>query len=88
MKNIPKKPGIYKLTNKINNKIYIGKSNNLYKRIIIHRGAYYNSLICRAIRKYGLNNFEWEVLYQSINRDHTLNVMEPYFIEEYRTFYT
>ena len=30
--NIPKSSGIYKLTNKVNGKIYIGKANNLHGR--------------------------------------------------------
>lgn len=34
----------------------------------------------QAIIKHGFENFTWEVLYQSDDRNHTLNVMEPYYI--------
>ena len=62
-KNIPKLPGVYKLTNLINGKIYIGKSVELRHRIqnhgYDHRFDYY---IKRAIRKHGWMNFKIEVL--------------------------
>ena len=39
------------------------------------------------MRKYGWDNFEWELLYQSLDGQYTLDVMEPYFISEYDSFY-
>lgn len=36
-----------------------------------------------AIRKYGIQNFTFEILYQSKDRSHTLIEMEPHFISEY-----
>lgn len=64
-----KKFYIYKCTNLINNKIYIGKSNNPQKRWSRH---IYDSkkdkigskqlLFHRAIRKYGYQNFSIEIL--------------------------
>ena len=81
---------IYKCTNKINHKVYIGFASNVTKRK--HRHKHY-SLVLRnvnkfysAIRKYGWKNFEWEVIYQSLDREHCLGVMEKYFIEEYRSY--
>ncbi len=62
MLNVPCLSGIYKLTNKINGKIYIGKAKNLYKRLSQHRRAYDKNLICIAIRKYGWENFNIEIL--------------------------
>jgi group I intron endonuclease len=38
-----------------------------------------------AIKKYGWNNFEWEVIYNSKDGDHCLNVMESHFIKEYNS---
>lgn len=38
-----------------------------------------------AIRKYGWSAFSWEVIYQSLDKDHTLNTMEQFFIEQFRT---
>lgn len=35
--------GIYKFTNKINNKVYIGKSQNLLQRYQSHKRNYNNS---------------------------------------------
>ena len=61
--------GIYKMTNKINGKIYIGQSIDIEKRIKEHfwkatntKDVSYNSAIHQAIRKYGQENFTWEVL--------------------------
>lgn len=55
--------GVYKLTNKINNKIYIGKSIDLSSRFYRYkRNENKNQLISRAIKKYGWNNFEVEIL--------------------------
>jgi len=34
LKNIPKKPGIYKMINSSDEPIYIGKAKNLYKRVL------------------------------------------------------
>lgn len=40
----------------------------------------------RAIQKHSRDNFEWSILYQSLDGEHTKNVMENHFITEYRTF--
>jgi group I intron endonuclease len=42
--------------------------------------------ICRAISKYGKDHFSFEVIYQSKDGTHTLDVMEPYFISLYQSF--
>ena len=62
MQDIPNKPGIYKLTNKLNNKIYIGETNNLFGRIL--HGHKYGSkqVIGNAIKKHGWENFEVEII--------------------------
>ena len=81
---------IYKATNKINGKVYIGFASNLSKRK--HRHKYYalvknvTSCFYNAIKKYGWDNFDWKVIYQSKDRLHCLNVMERFFIEEYRSY--
>ena len=36
-----------------------------------------------AIKKYGWDSFVWNVIYQSKDGKHCLNVMEPHFITEY-----
>lgn len=80
---------IYKATNKITGKSYIGFDSSWPNRKRKHKinastgreGKFYDS-----IRKHGWNNFDWSVIYQSQDRDHCLNIMEPQFIKEYDTF--
>lgn len=58
---------IYQITNLINGKIYIGKTNNIQKRWSNHKcNNDPNMVIARAIRKYGVDNFKFEVLYKDI----------------------
>ena len=53
--------GIYKITNKLNGKVYIGQSINIEKRWRQHiNDPGYN--IHNAIKKYGKENFSFEVL--------------------------
>ena len=81
---------IYKIVNKINNKLYIGfTGKNPNKRLIEHKSAVNTGsdyALHEAMRKYGLDNFEFEVIYQSLDKNFTLNVMEPHFIEKYNSF--
>ena len=79
---------IYRITNKLNNKIYIGFDSCWPKRKYSHR--YFlnkrNQHLYFAFRKYGWDNFIWDVIYQSKDGQHCLNVMENYFINEYDSF--
>ena len=43
LKLIPKISGIYKITNTINNKVYIGQAQNLYVRVREHLKGYKNN---------------------------------------------
>jgi len=79
---------IYKITNNINGKVYIGQTTKkLYERIKEH---IYNSkrnsqyAIHKAIRKYGENNFNWEIIDTATNRDE-LNDKEVYWIGKYKS---
>tara|TARA_R110000822_G_scaffold25364_4_gene76833 strand:- start:4047 stop:4751 length:705 start_codon:yes stop_codon:yes gene_type:complete len=80
---------IYKVTNKINDKSYIGQTiRNLDKRKQSHLNVVYNNpqfAFHYAIRKYGKENFKWEVLCECDNIDE-LNEKEKYYIKEYKTF--
>jgi group I intron endonuclease len=78
---------IYKATNNINGKVYIGFDSNWPNRKTAHKrnsekNLKGNTKFYNAIRKYGWNNFSWTVVYQSIDGTHCLDVMEPYFITE------
>lgn len=60
---------IYRYTNKINGKTYVGQTNNLNRRKIEHRSAMVNNNnpvydypFYRALRKYGFDSFEYSVL--------------------------
>lgn len=78
---------IYKATNLINNKVYIGFSKKGLNRAKGHiHGRKTNNFFHNAIRKYGVKNFSWEIIYQSKELNHTLNTMESYFIREYNSF--
>lgn len=38
------------------------------------------------MKKHGINNFEFKIIYENENRNHVLLDMEPYFIEKYDTY--
>lgn len=77
---------IYKIQNKLNGKCYIGFDSNYPNRIRDHitesKKSRRNTKFYNAIRKYGWENFDITVLYQSKEFEHTLNVMENHFITE------
>ena len=77
------KKAIYKIVNKINGHIYIGQTNNIERRFSDHitgTGDNKYSLIHRAIKKYGANNFTFEVL----GWFEDYNEKEQYYIDLYR----
>lgn len=82
---------IYRATNLVNGKVYIGFTENWPYRVSGHNydrqyGEIEHKPFYRAIQKYGWDNFVWESIYQSKDENHTLKVMEPYFINEYRSW--
>jgi group I intron endonuclease len=79
---------VYIATNKFNSKVYIGYTNNLKKRITQHfvDSKTKKTKFYTAIRKYGFENFTFNILYQSKDGEHCLTVMEPYFIKEYNSY--
>lgn len=84
LKNI--KIGIYKITNLINNKIYIGQSKNIYRRWYSHRCDYKNKdlPLYNSIRKYGIDNFSFEIIEEcQINQ---LSEKEDYWINHYNSY--
>ena len=59
---------VYKITNKINNKLYIGITNNYKKRWANHKCCNSpNMIIAKAIKKYGVENFKFEILFQGLS---------------------
>jgi group I intron endonuclease len=82
---------IYRATNKINGKVYIGFTAHWPQRINGHNydrryGNAENKAFYNAINKYGWEAFEWDAIYQSHDYAHTLKTMEPHFINEHRSW--
>ena len=81
---------VYKITNTINNKLYIGKTvNTIEKRFNQHKNESKterakNRPLYRAINKYGIENFEIEII-EECNYD-ILNEREIYWINYYDTY--
>ena len=81
---------IYKIENKQNQKIYIGKTvNTIRERWTEHldearRGD--NSLLHKAIRKYGENGFYVDFVEQCSNDE--LNIKEIYYIALFQSHLT
>jgi group I intron endonuclease len=78
---------IYKATNTANEKVYIGFATNFYNRKRTHKtdSKTKQTKFHRAIRKYGWDAFNWEIIYQSKDKEHTLKTMEPFFISQYNS---
>lgn len=55
---------LYRITNNINKKIYIGITNNYKKRWSNH--GLEDTVISKAIKKYGKENFTFEVLFDNV----------------------
>ena len=81
--------GIYIIKNTINGKIYVGQSVNIHRRWNDHKKRYkynnaeQNSLLHKAFRKYGIENFVFEIL-EKCSKDE-LNSREQYWIVHYQS---
>lgn len=85
--------GIYKITNLINNKVYIGQSTDIKRRWKDHRkeafwknSSEYEYPLYRAIRKYGLKNFSFETIEECSKSE--LNTKEKFYIAQYDSYNT
>jgi len=84
---------IYKITNKINNKVYIGKTKRSVRRrwyehcynAMNNYGKYKNSLLYKAIRKYGVQNFTIEIIEENIESEEKANERERYWIKKFNS---
>jgi group I intron endonuclease len=77
--------GIYKITNIINGKIYIGQSIDIYNRWNSEKHGYgVSSHLLNAMNKYGKNNFEFEIIKEC--EGDLLNIAETFFILCYCSF--
>lgn len=71
--------GIYKITNKINGKVYIGQSWNIERRWKEEKNGQTNSHLKNSIKKYGIDNFIFEVIE---NLSENINQEEIDFLEK------
>lgn len=69
---------IYRTTNLVNNKVYIGKSEKSYNEKYLGSGK----LLWKAIKKYGSHNFKNELL-ESCDSIEKLNKREKFWIKKY-----
>lgn len=80
--------GIYKITNQVNNKCYIGQSICIEKRWKEHiyeaEKGDKNYKLYLAIRKYGIDNFTFEVIEECSEKD--LNEKEIFYIKKYDSY--
>lgn len=79
---------IYKFTNNVNGKSYIGQTNDFKRRKSEHISCAKRKCefaVHRAIHKYGLGAFTWEVLHECDDREE-LSKMEIHYIKEHDTY--
>lgn len=81
-----KKCGIYVIVNSVNDKVYVGQSVNIQSRWYAHVDSSKHNrqdsytLIHAAMRKYGIQNFHYEILEEC--KYEMLNEREVYWIKE------
>lgn len=78
--------GIYKIENKINGKVYVGQSIDVYRRLKKHLWEIdkNNNALYRAFRKYGIENFTYELI-EECEVDE-LDDKEIYYIKKYNSY--
>ena len=83
--------GIYKITNLANGKCYVGQSINIIRRWNEHKRVAFDSSnknyeypLYRAIREYGINNFEFSVLEECTPEE--LDDKEVHYISLYNSY--
>lgn len=84
--------GIYKIENLINGHKYIGQSTDIEdrwtkekQRAFQPKAHDYNYPLSRAFRKYGVNNFSFEIIEECTEEE--LNERERYWVQYYDTFF-
>lgn len=91
LKENKKKAGVYRLVNKTNGKSYVGSSSSLTQRFYMYYSVQHlllrksNSLICRALLKYGYAKFTLEILEYCDPKD--LLAREQFYIDSIKPKY-
>lgn len=82
--------GIYRITNCVNNKVYIGKSIDIfnkrwpYHKALLNNGTHVNKHLQNAWNKYGEENFDFSIVLEC-NREE-LDKYEIYYIAAYKSY--
>ena len=80
---------IYLATNLVNQMKYVGQTTRtLEQRKSSHLSSARNGstyYLHRAIRKYGAENFKWDIIYNASSEEE-LNQKETFYIKEYNTY--
>ena len=93
--NAPRHAGIYMFRNLLNGKCYIGQAKKLRKRLLRHlsnlKNERYDAPIYKALKKYGLENFELKILQTfhdalGSRTKQLLDYWEIKYIEEYNSY--
>lgn len=75
---------IYKIKNKINNKLYIGQTVDYKRRLWEHCRSEKSTPLYNSIKKYGFENFEFSIIDTATTIDE-LNEKEILYINKYNT---
>ena len=80
--------GIYLITHKDTSQKYVGQSVDIARRWRHHIRGYdlEHSRVERAIRKHGVDKFDFQILTELPNDIKTLNIHEKYWIKFYNTY--
>lgn len=88
MNAVQKNYVVYLHTNLINNKVYVGQTNNIIRRWrnngIEYTYTQSHSLFGKAIQKYGWENFSHEILAEELTQEEA-NALEIYYIEQFNS---
>lgn len=99
-KSIVKNSGIYKITNTINGKCYIGSSINCIDRINHHKSrllknCHHSIRLQNSVNKHGIENFKFEIIEEielngilRIFAEKLLTNREQHYIEQYNSYLT
>jgi group I intron endonuclease len=91
--SLPHTSGVYLIENTLNHHKYVGQSRDIYKRVVSHHMPSYRHLdkpysefpLYRAMRKYGIENFQVSVL--ELCPPECLNEAECKWIQQLNTFH-
>lgn len=93
LKQLPHESGIYRVYTTFNNACYIGQAKDIYRRFNSHHihdyknknNSCYNTKFYSALRKYGLDAFEIEIL--ELCPTEELDKKEIFYINKYDSFH-